>query len=46
MAHETLVQSIMSTSYGAIAFYLGAGILTLIVGWLFDSILSPRHKAH
>lgn len=44
MAHETLVQSIMSTSYGAIAFYLGTGIVTLVVGYLFDSAM--RGKAH
>jgi hypothetical protein len=46
MTHETLIQSIMSTSYGAIAFYLGTGIVTLVVGFLFDSVLGPRHKAH
>lgn len=46
MAHETIIQSIMSTSYGAIAWYLGTGVVTLALGGLFDAFLSPGNKAH
>jgi hypothetical protein len=42
MAHETLIQSIVSTSYGAMALYLGMGVLILLLGSVADAIVGPR----
>lgn len=45
MGHETLIQSIVSTSYGAMGFYLFMGVVILVLGWLADSIFGSSHKA-
>jgi hypothetical protein len=39
MAHETLIQSIVSTSYGAMGLYLGLGVVILALGWVADAIV-------
>ncbi|HKB59214.1 MAG TPA: hypothetical protein VKC56_04125 [Gallionellaceae bacterium] len=41
-----MLETILSTSYGGIAFYLGTGVAVLIIGWLLDSVIGPRHSAH
>lgn len=41
-----MLQTILSTSYGGIAFYLATGITVLVIGWLLDSVIGPRHGAH
>lgn len=39
MGHETLIQSIVSTSYGAMALYLGLGVFILLLGKVADSVV-------
>lgn len=45
MGHQTLIQSVVSTSYGAMGFYLFMGVVILVAGWALDSIIGPKHKA-
>lgn len=41
----SIIQSILTTPTGAMAFYLGIGVLILVAGWAADSMLGMNKKS-
>lgn len=40
----SIFQSVITTTTGAIAFYLGMGVLILAAGWAADTVLGTGNK--
>lgn len=38
----SIVQAMMASAEGAMAFYLGIGVLILVAGWMADMALAGR----